>query len=213
MIDQFISAFATLFVTIDPIGNVPIFMALIASYPAAIQRAIAFRAALIGLVILLVFAFVGNSLLAFLGISMPALEITGGLLLLMVAIEMVFERRSARRQQRVDEATQDQVSDDGEWQSLAIFPLAIPMLAGAGAMTSLLVVSAGNSPSSPSFYLSILALLLVIGLFAIIIWLTITLGNRVNKQVYLVLTRIMGVILAALSTQFILSGIKAAFNL
>ncbi len=213
MIDQFISAFATLFVTIDPIGNVPIFMALIASYPAAIQRAIAFRAALIGLVILLVFAFVGNSLLAFLGISMPALEITGGLLLLMVAIEMVFERRSARRQQRVDEATQDQVSDDGEWQSLAIFPLAIPMLAGAGAMTSLLVVSAGNSPSSPSFYLSILALLLVIGLFAMIIWLTITLGNRVNKQVYLVLTRIMGVILAALSTQFILSGIKAAFNL
>ena len=213
MIDQFISAFATLFVTIDPIGNVPIFMALIASYPAAIQRAIAFRAALIGLVILLVFAFVGNSLLAFLGISMPALEITGGLLLLMVAIEMVFERRSARRQQRVDEATQDQVSDDGEWQSLAIFPLAIPMLAGAGAMTSLLVVSAGNSPSSPSFYLSILALVLVIGLFAMIIWLTITLGNRVNKQVYLVLTRIMGVILAALSTQFILSGIKAAFNL
>ena len=213
MFEHFINAFATLFVTIDPVGNVPIFMALIASFSAQVQRAIVWRASLIGFLILLVFAFVGSSLLSFLGISLPALQITGGLLLLLVALDMVFERRSARRQQRADAASQEAEADPAEWQALAIFPLAIPMLAGAGAMTSLLVVSAGVSLANPQFYVGLLALCVVFALFLVLMLLTISLGNRVNAQIYLVLTRIMGVILAALSTQFIISGIQAAFNL
>lgn len=209
MLNDFINSFATLFVTIDPIGNVPIFMALISAYPVAVQRAITLRACLVSLIILLVFAFIGSPLLAFLGISLPALQITGGLLLLLVAFDMVFERRSERREKRVEE-TEPELND---WQSLAIFPLAIPMLAGAGAMTSLLVATAGNPVFSGGFVLSVLALILVIGLFIALMLATIALGNKVNKQVYLVLTRVMGVILAALSTQFIISGIKAAFAL
>ncbi len=209
MLENFINAFATLFVTIDPIGNVPIFMALISAYPVAVQRAITLRACLVSLIILLVFAFIGSPLLTFLGISLPALQITGGVLLLLVAFDMVFERRSARREQRAEE-TEPELDD---WQSLAIFPLAIPMLAGAGAMTSLLVVTAGSPILSGSFAMSVIALLLVIGLFALLMFATIALGDRINRQVYLVLTRVMGVILAALSTQFIISGIQAAFGL
>lgn len=213
MFDHFLNAFATLFVTIDPIGNVPIFMALISGFSTQVQRAIVWRASLIGFAILLVFAFVGNSLLNFLGISLPALQITGGLLLLIVAIDMVFERRTARRQQRADEAVQDPEADEGEWQALAVFPLAIPMLAGAGAMTSLLVVSAGLSFAAPTFYMGLLSLCVVFALFTSLMLMTIYLGNQINKQIYLVLTRIMGVILAALSTQFIIGGIQAAFNI
>ena len=207
MLDTFINAFATLFVTIDPIGNVPIFMALISTYSAATQRAITIRACVVALIILLVFAFVGGTLLTFLGISLPALQITGGILLLLVAFDMVFERRTKRREERAEEADQD------EWQALAIFPLAIPMIAGAGAMTSLLVVTAGAPILSLSFAGAVLALVLVVALFAGLMFATIALGDRVNKQIYLVLTRVMGVILAALSTQFIIDGIRAAFNL
>ncbi len=221
MIESFIAAFATLFVTLDPIGNVPIFMALMAPYPIGVQRAIAARSCLMALGILLAFAFAGNSLLGFLGISLAALEITGGLLLLIVAIDMVFERRSAQRQRRADEVAQTLgATEEGAteahpmpWQALAIFPLAIPLLAGAGTMTSLLVVSAGASFTAPAFTMALLALVLVIGLFGALLMITIALGDRVNRQVYLVLTRIMGVILAALSVQFMISGIRTAFGL
>ena len=173
MLEHFISAFATLFVTIDPLGNVPIFMALIASYPARLQRAITLRACLIALLILLIFAFAGNSLLTFLGISLPALQIAGGVLLLVVAFDMVFERHSARRQQRADEAALEQgETEESEWQALAIFPLAIPMLAGAGAMTSLLVVSAGTHLTTLPFYVGLLALVLVLALFGVLMLMT-----------------------------------------
>ena len=213
MLDHFLNAFATLLVTIDPVGNVPIFMALIAGFSRAVQLAITVRAAMIAGLILLFFAFAGEPTLSFLGVSLPALQISGGILLFLVALDMIFERRNERKQRTADRATQDQPTTESDWQSLAIFPLAIPMLAGSGSMTSLLVLTAQHPVGSVGFWISLLALGIVLSMFIGLMALTIALGDRVNKQVYLVLTRLMGVILAALSTQFIISGVKTAFGL
>ena len=212
MLDHFVNAFATLFVTIDPIGNVPIFMALIASFPAHIQRAITWRAVLVSTAILVLFALIGKPTLSFLGVSLYALQISGGILLFLVALDMMFERRTERRQKTADQASRDQEQNDRDWQSVAIFPLAIPMLAGAGSMTSLLVLSAQAPLGSVGFYFSLLALVLVLGLFFTLMMMAIYVGHRANSQIYLVLTRLMGVILAALSTQFIINGVQAAFG-
>ena len=145
MLDHFLNAFATLLVTIDPVGNVPIFMALIAGFSRAVQLAITVRAAMIAGLILLFFAFAGEPTLSFLGVSLPALQISGGILLFLVALDMIFERRNERKQRTADRATQDQTTTESDWQSLAIFPPGHTNAGGFGVYDQL----AGADSSAP----------------------------------------------------------------
>ena len=127
----FLNAFATLFVTVDPIGLAPIFLAVTADVSAETRARIATQSSLIALIVLMLFALAGNNVLGLLGVSIPAFRVAGGLLLFWTAFEMVFERRQQRK-----EATAEKVLDHSESTNLAVFPLAIPLISGPGSISA-----------------------------------------------------------------------------
>src|SRR6056297_4190126 len=137
-----ITAFVTLFVIIDPVGMTPLFVALTQGMSPARRRAIALRACVTSALILIVFAAFGEAVLGFIGISMPAFRIAGGILLFLTALDMLFERRTKRRKSQADEAEEDEHSDDP-----SIFPLAIPLLAGPGSIATMILL-AGQRPGT-----------------------------------------------------------------
>jgi multiple antibiotic resistance protein len=192
-----ITAFTTLFVVIDPVGLTPIFVALTAGLPAAERRAIALRACLIAVAILALFAGFGEAVLGFVGISMPAFRIAGGILLFLTALDMLFERRTQRRE--------DQAS--GEQPDPSVFPLAIPLIAGPGAIASMILL-AGQRPGLPGLGAVIGVMLGVVAL-AFLLFLAAPLIERALGRVGVnVVTRLLGMLLAALSVQFVLDGIR-----
>ena len=128
-----VPAFATLFVVIDPIGLVPMFMALTADADSAARRKVAVKAIVTATIILVIFALAGETVLKWLGISLPAFRIAGGLLLFMIAVEMLFEKRTERRRKNVDEASSDSTSGTFV-DEVSIFPLGLPLVAGPGAI-------------------------------------------------------------------------------
>lgn len=197
---ELLTAFTTLFVIIDPIGLAPIFLAMTAGMSPARRRAIAIRACIIGALILFAFSFLGEALLGFVGISMPAFRIAGGILLFLTALEMLFQRRQARRQDNADEAQQENQDDP------SVFPIAIPLIAGPGAIASIILLT-GNGDGL--WHLSVLGvmvfvILIVFGLFMLAGPLERILGQTGTN----VVTRLLGMLLAALAVQFILTGLK-----
>ena len=134
MLEVFIPAFVALFVTIDPIGQVPIFVSLTSNLTRAEKFRTSLMAVLIAAVILLGFGFFGKALLGQLGITMPAFQIAGGILLFIIALEMLFSKRTQRTEDSAEEAQQTREGED-----LAVFPLAIPLIAGPGAITSIMI--------------------------------------------------------------------------
>jgi multiple antibiotic resistance protein len=197
---ELLTAFTTLFVIIDPIGLAPIFLAMTAGMSPARRRAIAVRACIIGALILFAFSFLGEALLGFVGISMPAFRIAGGILLFLTALEMLFQRRQARRQDNADEAQQENQDDP------SVFPIAIPLIAGPGAIASIILLT-GNGDGL--WHLSVLGvmvfvILIVFGLFMLAAPLERILGQTGTN----VVTRLLGMLLAALAVQFILTGLK-----
>ena len=197
---ELLTAFTTLFVIIDPIGLAPIFLAMTAGMSPARRRAIAIRACIIGALILFAFSFLGEALLGFVGISMPAFRIAGGILLFLTALEMLFQRRQARRQDNADEAQQENQDDP------SVFPIAIPLIAGPGAIASIILLT-GNGDGL--WHLSVLGvmvfvILIVFGLFMLASPLERILGQTGTN----VVTRLLGMLLAALAVQFILTGLK-----
>lgn len=213
MLDYLLNAFATLLVVIDPIGLAPIFLAVTRGAPADIRRTIAVRASIIASAILVAFALTGTAVLTFLGISLPAFRIAGGLLLFWIAFEMVFERREKRKQASAEQALQNdhpalKASALEEMRQIAVFPLAIPLIAGPGAISATILM-ASQAPDTVALGLLIL---IVLGLIASCL-LVFVAAERVDR--YLgdtgrsVLTRLLGVLLAALSVQFVADGVKA----
>lgn len=197
---ELLTAFTTLFVIIDPIGLAPIFLAMTAGMSPSRRRAIAIRACIIGALILFAFSFLGEALLGFVGISMPAFRIAGGILLFLTALEMLFQRRQARRQDNADEAQQENQDDP------SVFPIAIPLIAGPGAIASIILLT-GNGDGL--WHLSVLGvmvfvILIVFGLFMLAGPLERILGQTGTN----VVTRLLGMLLAALAVQFILTGLK-----
>ena len=197
---ELLTVFTTLFVIIDPIGLAPIFLAMTAGMSPARRRAIAIRACIIGALILFAFSFLGEALLGFVGISMPAFRIAGGILLFLTALEMLFQRRQARRQDNADEAQQENQDDP------SVFPIAIPLIAGPGAIASIILLT-GNGDGL--WHLSVLGvmvfvILIVFGLFMLAGPLERILGQTGTN----VVTRLLGMLLAALAVQFILTGLK-----
>jgi len=204
MMELFLSAFVTLFVVIDPPGCAPIFYGLTAQASAVQRRRMAIRAVVVSTFILVGFAAVGEDLLRALGISMSAFRIAGGIMLFVIAIDMVFEKRTQRREDRAQK-----IRETPEIEDVSIFPMAMPMIAGPGSIaTVMLLMARAHGPEANIVVFAALAANLLLMLAAL---LAIGPIMRVfGGQVEAVITRLLGVILAALAVQFVLDGLEGS---
>jgi multiple antibiotic resistance protein len=206
VIALFLSAFVTFLVVIDPPGCAPIFAGLTRDATSAERRSMALRAALVAAGILLFFGLLGEDLLRTLGISLAAFRIAGGIMLFLIALEMVFERRTQRRESRAQEVEADPEHDD-----VSVFPMAIPMIAGPGSIASIMLLMARSDGLDESLVvLAALAAVLLLTLVSLLAagWLMRLLGHRMEAM----LTRLLGVVLAALAAQFVIDGISVSFE-
>jgi multiple antibiotic resistance protein len=206
MTELFVSAFVTLLVIIDPPGCAPIFASLTRDCPPAQRRMMAVRSVLVAAGILLFFGLLGEDLLRKLGISLAAFRIAGGIMLFLIALEMVFERRTQRRETRAQE-----VSANPEHEDVSVFPMAIPMIAGPGSIASVMLLMARSDGLAQS--------LTVLGALAAVLLLTMLsllaagpLMRILGHKMEAMLTRLLGVILAALAAQFVIDGISVSFQ-
>jgi multiple antibiotic resistance protein len=204
-LDLLVNAVTTLLVTIDPPGLAPIFLGLTVGMDRAQRKQVALRGTLIAFGILAVFALTGAGVLSLLGISIGAFRIAGGLLLFWIAFEMIFERRQERKEKTSETAiTRDQM------HNIAVFPLALPLIAGPGAISATILLS-GSFPSP----IERGGLILVIAFCLALLFLALVVAERVDRYLGVtgraILTRLLGVILAALAVQFVVDGIKAVF--
>ena len=192
-----ITAFVTLFVVIDPVGLTPLFIAL--TQGSAQRRAIALRACVIAFFILTAFTVFGEAVLGFVGISMPAFRVAGGALLFLTALDMLFERRTKRREGQAEEEDAPDPS---------VFPLAIPLIAGPGAIASVILL-AGQRPGVAGLAAVIGTVAAVLAVVLMFFLLSGLLERALGKTGINVATRLLGMLLAALSVQFILDGLAA----
>ncbi|QJB70458.1 MarC family protein [Parasphingorhabdus halotolerans] len=205
MTELFISAFITFFVVIDPPGCAPIYASLTTNAPAAQRRNMALRAVIVAALILLVFAAFGEQLLGALGISLDSFRIAGGIMLFIIALEMVFEKRTERRENRAQEIIDQQEIDD-----VSIFPMAMPMIAGPGSIAAvMLLMSENEGLNSTLIIMGALGLVLVLTLAGLL--LAGPLMKILGGNVEAVITRVLGVLLGALAVQFVVDGLKASF--
>ena len=202
-VEFLIAALVTLLVVVDPVGLVPTFLGVTHGLPPSARRNVALRACLIAAAILAGSALIGDWLLRTLSISLPAFRIAGGLLLFSIASEMVFGVRIERQSKEAEEAIEERV------RNIAAFPLAIPLMAGPGAITATLLL-AGRSGGDP-FALAIL--LAVIAVVLAVCFIVFTLSAPIEKLLgitgNIVLSRLLGVVLAALAVQFVIDGARA----
>ncbi|NPD15849.1 MarC family protein [Xinfangfangia sp. D13-10-4-6] len=193
-----ITAFATLFVVIDPPGLVPLFIALTQGMDTARRRAMARRACLIAAFLLLVFGLFGEKILGFIGISMPAFRIAGGILLFLTALDMLFERRTQRREGQLPDPDHDP----------SVFPLATPLIAGPGAIATMILLmgQAGDGISAK------LGVILLLGAIMLVTFLFLLASPPIERLLgrtgTVVITRLLGMLLAALSVQFVIDGVR-----
>ena len=200
MIELFVSSFITFFVVIDPPGCAPIYAGLSAQAGAAQKRAMAIRAVVVAGLILLVFALFGEALLRGLGIELASFRIAGGIMLFLIALEMVFEKRTERREDRAAKVTAEEIDD------VSIFPMAMPMIAGPGSIASIMLLMARNDGLGRSaVVLGALGANLLLTLVALLAAGPIMriLGHKIEA----VITRLLGVLLAALAVQFVINGL------
>lgn len=203
-LDMLVNAFVTMFVTIDPLGLAPLFLALTQGMTREQRVQVALRSSAVAFGVLLAFQLLGLAVLAVLGITIHAFRVAGGLLLFYIAFEMVFERRHERKGHASEVAlTRDHIAN------IAVFPLAIPLTAGPGAISATILLSTqlGESLAARLLLAGIVAavMALVLGSFA--------LADRIDKYLgqtgRTILTRLLGLLLAALAVQFVADGVKA----
>ena len=206
MIELYISSLITFFVVIDPPGCAPIYAGLSASASAEQKRAMAIRAVGVSALILFVFALFGEALLKGLGISLASFRIAGGIMLFLIALEMVFEKRTERREDRAAK-----VASDPEVEDVSIFPMAMPMIAGPGSIASVMLLMSRNSGIERS--------LVVLGAMVTILLLTLAallaagpIMRILGAKIEAVITRLLGVLLAALAVQFVLDGLSVVLR-
>ena len=205
MIELFLSAFITFFVVIDPPGCAPIYASLTTEASKAERRSMALRATIVAALILLIFGLFGEKLLGALGISLDSFRIAGGVMLFLIALEMVFEKRTERREARAQE-----IIETPEAEDVSVFPMAMPMIAGPGSIATLMLLMSKNEGLDSSLVIfAALALVLLLTLLALLAAgpLMKLLGARIEA----VITRLLGVLLAALAAQFVIDGLRASF--
>lgn len=206
MFELYVSSLITFFVVIDPPGCAPIFAGLTAGASAAHRRTMAFRAVLAATAILLVFALFGEALLKGLGIQLSSFRIAGGIMLFLIALEMVFEKRTQRREDRAARVVADDEAED-----VSIFPMAMPMIAGPGSIASVMLLGSRN----PGFAQH----LVVLGALGTILLLMLAallaagpIMRLLGAKIEAVITRLLGVLLAALAVQFVIDGLEVTFR-
>ena len=202
MLALYVSSLITFFVVIDPPGCAPIYAGLSAGAPPAHRRAMAVRAVLVASAILFVFALFGEDLLHVLGISLASFRIAGGIMLFLIALEMVFEKRTQRREDRAQK-----ILEAHEVEDVSIFPMAMPMIAGPGSIASVMLLMSRNDGLERSLVIfAALATILLLTLIALLAAGPImrVLGTKIEA----VITRLLGVLLAALAVQFVIDGVK-----
>lgn len=194
------SAFTTLFVIIDPIGLTPVFVALTQGMSDYQRRVLAVRTCVISVGVLLLFAVFGERLLEFVGITMPAFRIAGGVLLFLTALDMLFERRQARREDRAEE--------DDAMPDPSVFPLAVPLIAGPGAIATIILLT-GRAEGAAEFASVLAVMLAVVCIVFALFMVAGPIERALGKTGINVVTRLLGMLLAALSVQFILDGLRS----
>jgi multiple antibiotic resistance protein len=207
MIELYVSALITFFVVIDPPGCAPIFASLTTGATPTERRVMAIRSVVIATCVLLFFALLGEQLLGALGVSLDAFRIAGGIMLFLIAFDMVFERRTQRREDRAQK-----IMDTPEVEDISAFPMAMPMIAGPGTIASVMLLEARSSGIEQSLVvlaamgtILLLTLIALLGAGAMMKFL----GDRIEA----VITRLLGVILGALAVQFVINGLNGAFGL
>lgn len=205
MIELFSSVLVTFLVIIDPPGCAPIFASLTRGTSAAHRRAMAIRSSLIAWAILMFFALLGRPMLHALGISLASFRIAGGIMLFMLALDMVFERRTERREKRAEE-----IEGTKEAEDISVFPMAIPMITGPGSIASaMLWVSRADDTLQVAIVLAAITTVMVITMVTLLA--AGPLMRLIGEKLEAMITRILGVILAALAAQFIVDGLKQSF--
>ena len=203
MLELFLSAFIALFVVIDPPGCAPIYAGLTSGATHAQARAMALRATFIATIILLIFAVFGEDLLGALHIELDSFRIAGGIMLFLIALDMVFEKRTQRREERAEK-----VKATPEIEDVSVFPMAMPMIAGPGSIATIMLLTARAKGTDETLVvLGALGAVMLLTLLALVAAgpLMKLLGTRVEA----VITRLLGVLLAALAAQYVIDGLKA----
>ena len=206
MLELIFNSFVTLFVVIDPLGLAPVFAALTRGYPEKRKREAAIRGTALGAAILFLFALAGDVLLDALGIGLAAFRIAGGILLFLLALDMVFGRPSGVRSRTVREQ-----EEESHEQDVSVFPLAIPLLAGPGAITTVLLYTGGRNVAELGVLAGVLLVVLLLTLASLLLASRVMrLFGETGANVF---SRVLGVLLAALAVQFVLDGIGQSFPL
>ena len=201
----FASAFVTFLLVIDPPGCAPIFAGLTRGAAAKHRRTMAVRAVLVASAILVFFALLGEDLLRALGISLSAFRIAGGIMLFLIAVDMVFEKRTERRENRAEEVRASEVED------ISVFPMAIPMIAGPGSIASVMLLMARSEGLAETLVvLAALAATMALTLLALLT--AAPLMKLLGRKTEAMITRVLGVLLAALAVQFVLDGLHQSFS-
>ena len=202
MIELFTTAFITFVVIIDPPGCAPIFASLTSGTAQAHRRKMAIRSSLVAWFILLFFALLGEPLLRTLGISLSAFRLAGGIMLFIIALEMVFEKRTERREERAKE-----IEGTPEAEDISVFPMAIPMIAGPGSIATVMLLCArANGLVQGAIVLAAMTAVILLTLVSLL--LAGPLMKLIGAKLEGMITRILGVILAALAAQFVLDGLE-----
>jgi multiple antibiotic resistance protein len=205
MIEVFGSALVTFLVIIDPPGCAPIFASLTRGTPGKHRRAMAVRSSLIAWAILMFFALLGRPMLQALGISLASFRVAGGIMLFMIALDMVFERRTQRRESRAQS-----IEGTPEAEDISVFPMAIPMIAGPGSIASaMLWVSRADGSAEVAAVLAAITIVMVLTMLALLAAGPIM--RLIGEKLEAMITRVLGVILAALAAQFVIDGLKQSF--
>jgi multiple antibiotic resistance protein len=205
-IEYLVSAFVTLLVVVDPVGLVPSFIGVTEGLPHQARRSVALRASVIAACILAGSALIGDWLLRTLSITLPAFRIAGGLLLFSIASQMVFGVRTEQQAKEAEEACEERV------RNIAAFPLAIPLMAGPGAITATLLL-AGQARARPLWLAALLGMVLIVVLACFVAYLC---AGRIERLLGItgnvVLSRLLGVLLAALAVQFVIDGVRVVLG-
>ena len=208
MLKTFINSFVLFFITIDTIGNLPFFLSLTEEAKFKKRTQIAIKSTIIAFFILIAFAYIGRYLLEALGVTLDSLKIAGGIILMFIAIDILFEKRKIRREKKVEEAL-----DEKSYDEIIVFPIAIPFIAGPATLATIILL-VGNYANFPESHVIVIVALIA----ALIVSLILMIGGSyivkfLPKQFLHTTARVMAFILAALATQFIIDGIKASFNI
>ena len=203
MLEIFIQSFTLYFIVVDPLGSTSIFFVITQNLNAKEKIKTAISATIIAAIILLFFALLGSYILKYLNITFSAFTIAGGIILFIISLEMLFNKRQQRKEENINFQS----------ENISVFPLAIPLLAGPAAITSVIVLVSDIGNNYVNQIIGITSLILVMFLTFIIFFITSKFEKIINKKIINIFSRVIGIILAGLSIQYILDGIKNFINL